>query len=60
MSRTVQREVDCLLDRLDQACGQGRPLDPAPLLQAAFSNVIISIIYGHRFDLDDPKSVFWL
>ena len=57
MGQKIQREVDCVMERLDEACCQGQPVDPAPLLLASFSNVIISVIYGHRFDMDDPTSV---
>ena len=55
MSRSIQREVDCLLECFDKACCQGQPLVPERLLLASFSNIIITIIYGHRFDMDDPK-----
>ena len=60
MGQKIQCEVDCLMERLDEACCQGQPVDPAPLLLASFSNVIISVIYGHRFDMDDPRSVMAL
>ncbi|NXH17973.1 CP2G1 protein, partial [Bucco capensis] len=31
----------------------GEPLDPTFLLSSAVSNVICSIVFGHRFDYDD-------
>ncbi|KAL8575589.1 hypothetical protein ACOMHN_059653 [Nucella lapillus] len=57
MGQTIQREVDAMLASLEESRQQGRPVDPRFLVQASFSNVIISIIYGRRFDFDDPEFV---
>lgn len=57
MGQTIQREVDAMLAWLERSRVQGQPLDPRFLVQASFSNVIISIIYGRRFELDDPEFV---
>nr|KAG5691724.1 hypothetical protein BaRGS_010227 [Batillaria attramentaria] len=56
MGERIQREVDALLEVMDDACKDGKPLGPPhQLLLASFSNIIINITYGHRFELDDPK-----
>ena len=33
---------------------EAKPFDPALLLPKAVSNIISSIIYGSRFDYEDP------
>ncbi|XP_076466491.1 cytochrome P450 2B4-like [Babylonia areolata] len=53
----VKVEVHSLLELLEESRCQGRPVDPGPLLQASFSNVVISAVYGRRFELDDPKFI---
>lgn len=54
MGERIQEEVDALMEVMDKACKDGQPLEPHDLFLASFSNVIINITYGHRFQLDDP------
>ena len=32
----------------------GKPFDPAPIIPKAVSNIVSSIIFGSRFDYEDP------
>ncbi|XP_025097618.1 cytochrome P450 2B5-like isoform X1 [Pomacea canaliculata] len=56
MEAKVLEEVSALMDKLDKTCDHtaDQPLNLPELFLASISNVIVSIIYGHRFDLDDP------
>jgi cytochrome P450 len=40
------------------ASTKGKPFDPLPLLSTAVSNVICSMIFGHRFDLDSKLKYY--
>ncbi|XP_073442611.1 cytochrome P450 2K1-like isoform X2 [Dendrobates tinctorius] len=35
--------------------GNGEPFNNAMIMNAAVTNIIVSILLGHRFDYDDPK-----
>ncbi|PVD29050.1 hypothetical protein C0Q70_11647 [Pomacea canaliculata] len=56
MEAKVLEEVSALMDKLDKTCDHtaDQTLNLLELFLASTSNVMMSIIYGHRFDLDDP------
>ncbi|XP_037015992.2 cytochrome P450 2D17 [Artibeus jamaicensis] len=55
LEQWVTEEASCLCDAFtDQA---GRPFCPNALLNKAVSNVISSLVWGRRFEYDDPRFV---
>lgn len=53
LEQWVTKEATCLCAAFaDQA---GRPFSPKVLLNKAVSNVITSLVYGRRFEYDDPQ-----
>ncbi|XP_016065741.1 PREDICTED: cytochrome P450 2D14 [Miniopterus natalensis] len=53
LEQWVTKEATCLCAAFaDQA---GRPFSPKALLNKAVSNVIASLVYGRRFEYDDPQ-----
>ncbi|GFO09366.1 cytochrome p450 2j6 [Plakobranchus ocellatus] len=53
LEEKIYDEVVELLGVIDRQ--KGNPVDMKPFLMMATSNVISSVIFGNRFDLDDPK-----
>ncbi|KAL5013030.1 hypothetical protein ScPMuIL_011581 [Solemya velum] len=49
----IQDEVTCLLAEIEKQ--NGCPFDMSSLLQNAVSNVICSLLFGHRFEYDDEE-----
>ncbi|KAG8445782.1 hypothetical protein GDO86_010535 [Hymenochirus boettgeri] len=48
----INEECDCLVETFQFY--KGLPFDNSILLNAAFANIIVSILIGHRFDYQDP------
>ncbi|XP_021072463.2 cytochrome P450 2D3-like isoform X3 [Mus pahari] len=55
LEQWVMEEVEYLCDVFTAHAGS--PLNPYPLLDKAVCNVIVSLIYGHRFEYGDPDFI---
>ncbi|XP_074847488.1 cytochrome P450 2K6-like isoform X2 [Carettochelys insculpta] len=55
--RTIEDKIleECAYLIKDFEAQKGSPFDTAGTVNTAVSNVIVSIIFGHRFDYEDPK-----
>ncbi|XP_069830121.1 cytochrome P450 2K6-like [Dendropsophus ebraccatus] len=55
--RTLEDKINEESNRLVETFKsyKGEPFDNKMIMNAAVSNIIVSIILGHRFDYDDPK-----
>ncbi|XP_077518396.1 cytochrome P450 18a1-like isoform X2 [Amblyomma americanum] len=53
MRTRVQAEVQHLLDKLSDS--DGAPVPARPLLAASVANCVALYLFGHRYDLDDPR-----
>ncbi|GFO09364.1 cytochrome p450 2j6 [Plakobranchus ocellatus] len=53
LEEKIYEEVTELLRVIDQS--KGKPVDLKPTLMQVTSNVVSSIIFGSRFDFEDPK-----
>ncbi|CAH1793548.1 unnamed protein product [Owenia fusiformis] len=51
IEKTIQEEITELFENLDNK--KGESFEPTSLLTNAISNIICSMIFGHRFDYDD-------
>ncbi|KAM4042261.1 cytochrome P450 2K1-like isoform 2-T2 [Anomaloglossus baeobatrachus] len=49
----ITEEANCLVQAFYSY--KGEPFDNAKIINAAVSNIIVSILLGRRFDYDDPK-----
>ncbi|XP_069830120.1 cytochrome P450 2K6-like [Dendropsophus ebraccatus] len=49
----INEEADCLVQTFKSY--KGEPIDNNKIVNAAVSNIIISILLGYRFEYDDPK-----
>lgn len=49
----VQEEIPYVLDEIEHCIGQ--PFDIKPLIQMSISNIVCSIVYGKRYDYQDPE-----
>ncbi|KAG1951433.1 cytochrome P450 2M1-like [Pimephales promelas] len=54
----VMEEAEYLVERIKKF--EGSAISPADMLSNAVTNVIWSIVFGHRFELDDPQFMFLL
>ncbi|XP_063771252.1 cytochrome P450 2C5-like isoform X2 [Pseudophryne corroboree] len=48
----ISEESDCLVERIKSH--KGNPFDNRLIINAALSNIIVSILLSHRFDYEDP------
>ncbi|KAH9514138.1 cytochrome P450 2 sub U member 1 [Bulinus truncatus] len=55
LAEKIMEEVSCFTEELARKNGQ--PSDIGHLTYASVSNVICSLIYGRRFEFDDPKFI---
>ncbi|KAK8788451.1 hypothetical protein V5799_021772, partial [Amblyomma americanum] len=53
MRTRVQAEVQHLVDKLSES--GGAPVPARPLLAASVANCVALYLFGHRYDLDDPR-----
>ncbi|XP_073442615.1 cytochrome P450 2C7-like isoform X2 [Dendrobates tinctorius] len=53
MEDKINEEANCLVQTFKSY--KGEPFDNAMILNTAFCNIIVSILFGHRFDSDDPE-----
>ncbi|XP_012590563.1 PREDICTED: cytochrome P450 2D17, partial [Condylura cristata] len=53
LEQWVTEEATCLCAAM--ADQEGRPFSPNSLLNKSVGNVIASLIFGHRFEYDDPR-----
>ena len=53
MEKRIQREVEELLNGINEL--NGKAFDPVNLVASSVMNVIVSIIFGKRFQQTDPK-----
>ncbi|XP_073530050.1 cytochrome P450 2C5-like [Phyllobates terribilis] len=49
----INEETNCLVQTFKSY--KGEPFDNTMIMNAAFCNIIVSILFGHRFDSNDPK-----
>ncbi|XP_056419485.1 uncharacterized protein LOC130360954 [Hyla sarda] len=49
----ITEESNCLVETFKSY--KGEPFDSTMVMNAAVSNIIISLLLGHRFEYDDPK-----
>ncbi|XP_073442610.1 cytochrome P450 2K1-like isoform X1 [Dendrobates tinctorius] len=56
-TRTIEDKINEETNYLVQAFAsyKGEPFNNAMIMNAAVTNIIVSILLGHRFDYDDPK-----
>jgi len=52
METRILMEVEEMISKLREH--QGRPFDVKQLIKACVSNVIMNMLFGHRFDHSDP------
>ncbi|XP_077147695.1 cytochrome P450 2C5-like [Ranitomeya variabilis] len=53
MEDKINEEANCLVQTFKSY--KGKPFDNTMLVYSAFCNIIVSIVFGHRFDSDDPE-----
>ena len=53
MEYRIQQEIRYLIARIDET--SGRPLNAGKLLTPSMSNNICHLVFGHRYDYNDPK-----
>ncbi|XP_073442612.1 cytochrome P450 2C5-like [Dendrobates tinctorius] len=53
MEDKINEEANCLVQTFKSY--KGEPFDNAMILNTAFCNIIVSILFGYRFDSDDPE-----
>ncbi|KAM4042305.1 cytochrome P450 2K6-like [Anomaloglossus baeobatrachus] len=53
MEDKINEEANCLVDKFKSY--KGEPFDNTIIMNTAICNIIVSILFGHRFDSDDPE-----
>ncbi|XP_023995583.1 cytochrome P450 2D15-like [Salvelinus sp. IW2-2015] len=56
MEERILEETDHVCTRLEE--NAGKSLDPVTLVHSAASNIICSVLFGHRYDYQDPVLSF--
>ncbi|XP_075744344.1 cytochrome P450 2J6-like [Rhipicephalus microplus] len=56
MERYIREELGHLVDKLLSL--QGKPVIPGVMLTPSVSNIISTLVFGRRFDYDDPERVY--
>ncbi|KAM4042278.1 cytochrome P450 2C5-like [Anomaloglossus baeobatrachus] len=49
----INEEANCLVEKFKSY--KGEPFDNVMIMNTAICNIIVSILFGHRFDSDDPE-----
>ncbi|XP_068136108.1 cytochrome P450 2B11-like isoform X1 [Hyperolius riggenbachi] len=56
ISDKINEEAECLMQAIRSH--EGKPFDNLTIINAAVSNIIISILLGYRFSYDDPTILY--
>ncbi|XP_053201353.1 cytochrome P450 2C9-like [Panonychus citri] len=55
MEETIREEINCFIEKIKKETG--KPLDAGELLSTSVPNNISTLLFGHKFDYDDPRNI---